>query len=122
MMAQPNLTKLLLAGVAMASVAGAAQAAPNAQLSLADNAPEGVQQDFRKWMAGERVLGRRDKCYGIALAGQNDCRAGAGTSCEGTSTVDFQGNAWTNTPRGVCEYVVTPHGPASKSELDRNNP
>ncbi|SEA02371.1 DUF2282 domain-containing protein [Alkalimonas amylolytica] len=121
-MKQPNLTKLLLAGVAMASVVGVAQAGPNAQLSLAENAPESVQQNFEKWMAGERVRGRRDKCYGIALAGQNDCRAGAGTSCEGTSTVDFQGNAWTYTPRGTCEYIVTPHGPASTSELDRNNP
>ncbi|MBE0484329.1 MAG: DUF2282 domain-containing protein [Bacterioplanes sp.] len=120
-MKQPNLTKLLLAGVAMASAVGVAQAGPNAQLSLAENAPEAVQQNFETWMAGERVRGRRDKCYGIALAGQNDCRAGAGTSCEGSSTIDFQGNAWTFTPRGVCEYVITPHGQASKSELDRNN-
>ncbi|MFU8785495.1 DUF2282 domain-containing protein, partial [Aliidiomarina sp.] len=117
-MTQPNLTKLLLAGVAIASITGVAQAGPNAQLSLVENAPENVQQNFQQWMSGERVRGRRDKCYGIALAGQNDCRAGAGTSCEGTSTIDFQGNAWTYTPRGVCEHVMTPHGKASTSELD----
>ncbi len=33
-------------------------------------------------------------CYGIALAGKNDCAAGPGTTCAGTSTVDYQGNAW----------------------------
>ena len=30
-----------------------------------------------------------DKCYGVALAGKNDCAAGAGTTCAGTSTVDY---------------------------------
>ena len=42
---------------------------------------------------------------------ENDCAAGAGTSCEGTSTVDFQGNAWTYSPKGSCEFIITPHGP-----------
>ena len=36
----------------------------------------------------------KEKCYGVALKGQNDCAAGPGTTCQGTSTVDFQGNAW----------------------------
>ena len=35
----------------------------------------------------------KEKCYGVSLAGQNDCSAGPGTSCAGTSTVDYQGNA-----------------------------
>lgn len=121
-MKQTSLTKLLLAGIAIASVTGVVHAAPNSQLTLAEGAPDAVQQDFKKWTAGERVIGRRDKCYGIALAGQNDCRAGAGTSCEGTSTIDFQGNAWTFTPRGLCEHLITPHGPGAKTELARNNP
>ena len=30
-----------------------------------------------------------DKCYGVALAGKNDCAAGAGTTCAGTSTVNY---------------------------------
>ena len=42
------------------------------------------------------------KCYGVSLAGQNDCAAGPGTSCQGTSTVDYQGNAWTFVPEGTC--------------------
>ena len=36
----------------------------------------------------------KDKCYGISLAGKNDCAAGAGTTCAGTSKRDYQGNAW----------------------------
>ena len=44
-----------------------------------------------------------EKCFGISLAGQNDCAAGPGTTCAGTSTVDYQGNAWTLVPAGDCE-------------------
>ena len=43
-----------------------------------------------------------EKCFGVALAGQNDCAAGPGTSCAGTSTVDYQGNAWKSVPKGSC--------------------
>lgn len=45
----------------------------------------------------------KEKCYGIALAGQNDCAAGPGTTCAGTSKVDYQGNAWKLVPAGECE-------------------
>ncbi|MEM8571433.1 MAG: DUF2282 domain-containing protein [Pseudomonadota bacterium] len=44
----------------------------------------------------------KEKCYGISLAGKNDCKAGAGTTCAGSSTVDYQGNAWTLVPTGDC--------------------
>ncbi|MEM6943194.1 MAG: DUF2282 domain-containing protein [Pseudomonadota bacterium] len=44
----------------------------------------------------------KEKCYGISLAGKNDCAAGKGTTCAGTSTVDYQGNAWTLVPAGNC--------------------
>jgi uncharacterized membrane protein len=43
-----------------------------------------------------------EKCYGVALAGQNDCAAGPGTTCAGTSVVDYQGNAWKAVPAGTC--------------------
>lgn len=49
------------------------------------------------------VAQEQEKCYGIALAGENDCAAGAGTTCAGTSKVDYQGNAWTLVPAGECE-------------------
>src|SRR3546814_5399255 len=44
----------------------------------------------------------KEKCYGVALKGQNDCAAGPGTTCQGTSTVDFQGNAWKFVRGGTC--------------------
>ena len=44
----------------------------------------------------------KEKCYGISLAGKNDCAAGPGTTCAGTSTIDYQGNAWTLVPAGDC--------------------
>jgi len=44
----------------------------------------------------------KEKCYGISLAGQNDCAAGPGTTCAGTSKVDYQGNSWKLVPAGDC--------------------
>ena len=49
-----------------------------------------------------------EKCYGVSLAGENDCAAGPGTTCAGTSTVDYQGNAWTVVPAGTCETMAVP--------------
>ena len=64
-----------------------------------------------------------EKCYGISLAGQNDCAAGAGTSCAGTSTADYQGNAWTLVPAGTCETMELPGDrKGSLAELDRDLP
>ena len=48
----------------------------------------------------------KEKCYGIALAGENDCAAGPGTTCAGTSIVDYQGNAWKLVPAGTCETLT----------------
>ncbi|GKY89106.1 BufA1 family periplasmic bufferin-type metallophore [Sinisalibacter aestuarii] len=50
--------------------------------------------------------GATEKCYGIAKAGENDCAAGPGTTCAGTSKVDYQGNAWSLVPAGTCEETV----------------
>ncbi len=47
----------------------------------------------------------KDKCYGISLAGENDCAAGPGTTCAATSTIDYQGNAWKLVPAGTCEIT-----------------
>ena len=46
------------------------------------------------------------KCYGVSLAGKNDCKAGPGTTCAGSSTVDYQGNAWNLVPAGTCESMT----------------
>ena len=50
----------------------------------------------------------QEKCFGISLAGANDCAAGPGTTCAGSSTVDYQGNAWTFVPAGTCADVEVP--------------
>ncbi len=55
----------------------------------------------------------REKCYGVSLAGKNDCAAGAGTSCAGTSKVDYQANAWKYVPKGSCVSIKTPTGVGS---------
>jgi len=47
------------------------------------------------------------KCYGISLAGENDCAAGKGTTCPGTSDVDYQGHAWTLVPEGTRPQYKT---------------
>jgi uncharacterized membrane protein len=54
-----------------------------------------------------------EKCYGVALAGHNDCKAGAGTTCAGTSKVNYQGNAWKLVKAGTCTSIQTPKGSGS---------
>ena len=63
--------------------------------------------------AADDAKAEREKCYGVALAGQNDCAAGAGTSCAGSSKVDYQGNAWKYVAKGTCESIETPKGNGS---------
>ncbi len=59
-------------------------------------------------MAEMEGMPEMEKCYGVSLAGANDCAAGPGTTCAGTSTVDFQGNAWSLVPVGNCEMIEVP--------------
>ena len=64
-----------------------------------------------------------EKCYGVALAGKNDCKAGAGTTCAGTSKVDYQGNAWKSVEAGTCTTMSLPDQRAgSLEELTRDLP
>ena len=59
----------------------------------------------------------KDKCFGVALLGKNDCKAGAGTTCAGTSKVNYQGNAWSLVPKGTCEQTASPMSPTGKGQL-----
>lgn len=79
-----NKTATAIALIAAAAVASAAQA---------QNAPKPME-----------------KCYGISMAGKNDCKAGPGTSCAGSSTRDYQGNAWKLVAKGACLTTKTPKG------------
>jgi uncharacterized membrane protein len=53
----------------------------------------------------------KEKCFGVALKGKNDCAAGAGTTCAGTSKVDYQPNAWSYMPKGTCEKTMSKTSP-----------
>ncbi len=59
--------------------------------------------------------GKVEPCFGAALKGQNDCYAGASTTCAGTSTTDYQGNAFKLVPKGSCTSISTPNGAGSLS-------
>lgn len=65
----------------------------------------------------EVAAAETEKCYGIALAGENDCKAGEGTTCAGTSVLDYQGNAWKSTEAGECEAMG-----GSLTEVADNDP
>ena len=86
-------SSLVFAGAVAATIgymSGAAAAAPSPQDSMS----------------------AMEKCYGVALAGKNDCQAGPGTTCAGTSKIDYQSNSWKLVPKGTCEKIQTPvsHG------------
>lgn len=85
-----NYTQIAASVSALAAAALLASCGSNASQNASEAAPE-------------TTVAAMEKCYGVALAGKNDCAAGPGTSCAGTSTVDYQGNAWKNVPAGECE-------------------
>lgn len=62
---------------------------------------------------GASIKGEKERCYGISLAGKNDCAAGPGTTCAGTSKVDYQANAWKYVAKGTCASMKTPKGMGS---------
>src|ERR1041384_2024229 len=81
-----------------------AGAVATAMASLATAAP------MTKAEADAMTAAGKQKCYGVALKGQNDCAAGPGTTCQGSSTVDFQGNAWKFVLGGTCTNITVPGG------------
>jgi uncharacterized membrane protein len=89
---------------AVVSSAILAGAMATAIASLATAAP------LTKAEADAATAAGKQKCYGVALKGQNDCAAGPGTTCQGTSTVDFQGNAWKFVLAGTCTNITVPGG------------
>ncbi len=54
-----------------------------------------------------------EKCYGVALAGKNDCTAGAGTTCAGSAKADYQGQYFKEVAKGSCTSIKTPKGHGS---------
>ena len=93
MSAKSAITSLVLASALSSALATLASAAP---LTTAEDQAA--------------TAAHKEQCYGVALKGQNDCKAGPGTTCQGTSTVDFQGNAWKFVIGGTCTSIVLPDG------------
>ena len=93
MSAKFTLSSAILASAVAGVLASAAHAAP-----------------MTKGEADAAVSAKKEKCYGVALKGQNDCAAGPGTTCQGTSTMDFQGNAWKFVQGGTCTSIEVPGG------------
>jgi uncharacterized membrane protein len=62
---------------------------------------------------GASIKGEKERCYGVSLAGKNDCAAGPGTTCAGTAKVDYQANAWKYVAKGTCTTIKTPKGMGS---------
>ena len=91
-----------------ATAAGLAMALGTA-LTLA-SAPVAAQDD-------KAMAKMNEKCFGVALKGKNNCAAGPGTSCAGTSKVDHQGNAWSLVPKGTCEQTASPMSSTGKGQL-----
>ena len=61
--------------------------------------------------------GAKEKCFGVALKNKNDCAAGAGTSCAGSSKTDYQGDSWAFVPKGTCEKTPSPTSPTGMGQL-----
>ena len=109
-------TTSIKGGFAIAIAAGlAAACSPAAEEGDGYDATASAEnsQDPELVAAAENPNGEKEKCYGVALAGKNDCAAGPGTSCAGTSTVDYQGNAWSYVDEGTCLEIETPNGNGS---------
>jgi uncharacterized membrane protein len=74
-------------------------------------------------LSGPAAAQEKEKCFGVSMAGKNDCAAGAGTTCAGTSKVDYQGNAWSYVAKGTCLTMALPDGRTGALEaLDRDLP
>ncbi|HEU0307451.1 MAG TPA: DUF2282 domain-containing protein [Lysobacter sp.] len=66
--------------------------------------------------AGEKGA-KQEKCFGVALAGKNDCAAGPGTTCAGTAKADYQANAWKHVPAGTCTKTPSKTSPTGFGQL-----
>ena len=91
------------AATALLALAACSDGATDTETNVVANDSAMAGEPVDAELAEAAADGEMEKCYGVALAGKNDCAAGPGTSCAGTSTVDYQGNAWKYVPTGECE-------------------
>ena len=86
-----------------------------AVMATAQDNPTPEQQAIRDKNTKRVKSGKVEPCFGVALKGKNDCFAGPGTTCAGTSTADYQGNAFRLVAKGTCTAISTPNGNGSLS-------
>ena len=94
-------------------IAGAFAAALGSLTAPSATAADPKMEKMMKDAAASIKAGKMEKCFGVALKGHNDCEAAAGTSCAGTSTTDYQGNAFKLVAAGSCTAMKTPSGNGS---------
>ncbi|MEO9167816.1 MAG: DUF2282 domain-containing protein [Aestuariivirga sp.] len=94
-------------------VAGAFAVALGSTTASAEMMTKADMMKKQEMTKQEVAGGKMEKCFGVALKGHNDCFAGAGTTCAGTSTTDYQGNAFKLVAKGSCEAMTTPSGHGS---------
>ena len=103
--------------IASAFLAGAfaAALAPSSTALAQSDKPTFTPQQQKTQASNTKLVksGKVEPCFGVALKGKNDCFAGAGTTCSGTSTADYQGNAFHLVPKGTCTTISTPNGNGS---------
>lgn len=95
----PKLSGILVFLLAIAGVAYL-MLKPNLRQNEQTSQPSQPQQ-----MAEHTPAEGKEKCYGIARAGMNDC-ATATHSCAGQATTDGDPNEWVSVPAGSCEKIV----------------
>lgn len=111
-------TSRLNGSIALAAAAGLAAACSGA--AEAPEAAEAGAANTEEAALADAGTGEKEKCFGISLAGKNGCAAGPGTSCAGTSVIDYQGNAWTYVDKGSCETTERPDGTFGSLEETTN--
>lgn len=111
-------TTRLKGSIALAAAAGLAAACSGG--SDAPTEAPAAGKDTETVAAADTDEAAKEKCYGISLAGENDCAAGEGTSCAGTSVIDYQGNAWTYVDEGTCVEIERPDGTFGSLEETEN--
>lgn len=109
-------TTRLKGSIALAAAAGLTAACSGGAEAPAETAEAGTEAEA----LADAGSGEKEKCYGVALAGKNGCEAGPGTSCAGTSVIDYQGNAWSFVDAGTCLEIERPDGTFGSLEETEN--
>ena len=114
-MSKPIVSALVASAFAVA-LGGITAPVALAQSSMPMMSKQQMMQK-RQMTASAVKSGKMEMCYGVALKGQNDCYAGPGTTCAGTSSVNYQGNAFKLEAKGTCTTITTPNGHGSLTPI-----